>query len=122
MAESLAADLDHVLSHTAGVWEELRGQRLFLTGGTGFFGRWLLESFLHANARLDLRATAVVLTRNPAAFVRKVPHLAGHPAIELYAGDVRSFAFPTGPFGFVVHAAGETSVAPGADPLALVDT
>ena len=57
---SLADDLEHVLSRTQGAWEGLRGQSLFVTGGTGFFGRWLLESFAHANAALDLNARMVV--------------------------------------------------------------
>src|SRR5258708_16839279 len=94
----LAADLDHVLAHTTGLWDALRGQRWFLTGGTGFFGCWLLESFLHANERLDLNARVTVLTRDPEAFVRKAPPLAVHPAVELHPGDVRSFVFPSCPF------------------------
>jgi dTDP-glucose 4,6-dehydratase len=101
----LAADLDHVLAHTPGIWDDLRGARIFITGGTGFFGCWLLESFAWANDRLGLGASAVVLTRDPAAFARKAPHLAAHPAVTLHRGDVRTFAFPEGPFSHVIHAA-----------------
>ena len=61
MVNLLASDLDHVLEHTRHLWEELRGRRLFITGGTGFFGCWLLESFVWACDRLSLGAEAVVL-------------------------------------------------------------
>jgi nucleoside-diphosphate-sugar epimerase len=101
----LAADLDHILRHTEGIWEPLRGQRIFITGGTGFFGHWLLESFARANAELELEATACVLTRNPAAFAAKAPHLAADSSIQLLAGDFTNFSFPDGPFHSVLHAA-----------------
>jgi nucleoside-diphosphate-sugar epimerase len=104
----LAADLDHVLSHTEGLWEELRGQRLFITGGTGFFGCWLLESFLWANDRLGLEASVLVLTRSPDAFKRKASHLASHPSVQFHVGDIRSFEFPAGRFTHVIHAAAST--------------
>ena len=54
----------------------LKGQRLFVTGGTGFFGCWLLETLEAANRQLDLGVEATVLSRDPAAFARRVPHLA----------------------------------------------
>ena len=101
----LTADLEHILRHTQGIWEPLRGQRIFITGGTGFFGRWLLESFARANAVLELGATACVLTRNPSAFSAASPDLATDPAIQLHAGDFTGFSFPDGPFHSVIHAA-----------------
>ena len=102
-------DLDHILEHTAPLWEEIRGQNIFITGGTGYFGCWLLESFTWVNDRLSLAAGATVLSRNPAAFVTKAPHLANHPSVHLVQGDVRDFKFPRGEFRYVIHAATDAS-------------
>jgi dTDP-glucose 4,6-dehydratase len=113
-------DLQHILDHTRELWEELRDRRIFITGGTGFFGMWLLESFAHANAQLALNAAAVVLSRNPDAFRQKAPHLFGNASIQLVSGDVRTFAFPDGEFSHVIHA-GTTSSAP-VPPLEMFDT
>jgi nucleoside-diphosphate-sugar epimerase len=110
----LQADLDHVLAHTQGVWEELRDGRIFLTGGTGFFGSWLLESFVHANAQLRMNARVVVLTRNTAAFAKKAPHLAASPGVEFVEGTITGFEFPQGQFSHVIHAAVDYT-----DPLGL---
>ena len=118
-----AEDLQHMLARTGGLWEELRGGRLFITGGTGFFGCWLLESFIAANDRFTLGAEAVVLTRAPDAFRAKAPHLANHPAIRLHAGDVRTFDFPAGEFSHIIHAATEASAKlNAAQPLVMLDT
>lgn len=113
-------DLHHVLMHTRDLWEELRGQRLFITGGTGFFGRWILETFVHANEQLSLGASAVVLTRNPESFSLKAPYLATRNDLKLLQGDVRDFDFPDGDFSHVIHA-GTTSSAP-VEPLEMFDT
>ena len=100
-------DLEHVLEHTGGVWDDLRGARLFVTGGTGFFGRWMLESFLKANDELGLSALATVLTRDPNRFAVAAPHVAGHDAVTLVPGDATDFAFPDGGCTHVLHMATE---------------
>jgi len=97
------ADLDHILQHAD--LSALRGERVFITGGTGFFGCWLLESFLHAKRELGLNAHSTVLTRDPAAFTQKAPHLANDKAITLLAGDVKSYEFPAAHHRFIIHAA-----------------
>lgn len=102
-------DLEHILEHTAHLWDEIRGQNIFITGGTGFFGCWLLESFTFANDKLNLGAKAVLLSRDPGAFAIKAPHLANHPAVKLIKGDVSTFDFHDGDFPFVIHAATTSS-------------
>ena len=102
-------DLDHILNHTSHLWKEVQGQSVFVTGGTGFFGCWLLESLLCANDQLHLGVRAVVLSRNPESFASRAPHLANHPAVCLLQGDVRNFEYPAGEFPIVIHAATEAS-------------
>ena len=116
-------DLEHILAHTRPVWEEMRGQRVFITGGTGFFGCWLVESFCYANRALGLGARATVLSRDPAKFAAKCPHLASDSAVTLHAGDVRDFDFPVGEFRYVIHAATEASAKQAAEePLEMLST
>src|SRR5438270_5737386 len=122
-ANPLANDLDDILNRARPLWNDLRGSRVFITGGTGFFGCWLLESFTWACDRLELGAEAVVLTRNPASFRAKAPHLAEHPAIHLQQGDVRTLAFPQARFSHIIHAATESSTSQNLDdPLQMLDT
>lgn len=116
-------DLDLVLDETRLLWDELRGHRLFLTGGTGFFGCWLVESFCHANRALELGAKITILSRDPETFTRKCPHLASDPAVTLLAGDVRDFEFPEGEYGYVIHAATEARAKQAAEaPLEMLST
>lgn len=123
MENRLSQDLDHILGYTEGLWDELRGQRIFVTGGTGFFGCWLLESFVWANDKLGLGASALVLTRNPDAFRKKAPRLAAHPAIQFHTGDTRFFEFPMGHFSHIIHAATEASARlTDEEPLLMFDT
>lgn len=115
-------DLDQVLAACHNIWSEFRHQRLFITGGTGFFGSWLLESLAWANERLNLNVTVTVLSRDPETFKRKRPHLASNSAIHWLAGDVRDFEFPMSHYSHVIHAATEASAQLNKDdPLKMID-
>jgi nucleoside-diphosphate-sugar epimerase len=119
----LAGDLDNILERTEPLWQELRGQRILITGATGFFGCWLLESFAWANRRLNLKASTVGLCRRPDRLAQKAPHLVQDPAITLHAADVRHGDFPQGEFSHVIHAATEASAKLNNEsPLIMFDT
>jgi nucleoside-diphosphate-sugar epimerase len=98
-------DLDSIVDQTGALWEQMRGGRLFLTGGSGFFGSWLLESFVHANHTLDLKASVVVLTRDPERFHAARSNSVLDSSVTLHAGDIRNFDFPSGHFSHIIHAA-----------------
>lgn len=90
-------------------WRALAGARIFMTGGTGLIGRWMLEALRDADARLGLGVEVVLVTRDPAAFAKRAPHLAAYPAFRFESGDVLDLAMPDGAFSHVIHAATDAS-------------
>jgi len=115
-------DLEHIFSHVGELWEDLRNKRIFITGGTGLYGCWLLESLIWANDKLGLDAHVVVLTRNPDGFRGKAPRLAAHPMVSLHTGDMTNFAIPDGGFDFVIHAASELSLPNQPNPFGMLES
>lgn len=119
---TLSADLDQICARFPD-WERFRGARLFLTGGTGFIGKWLLSALCTADARFDLNLKILVLSRDPQAFAHSHPALAAAPAVEFVAGDITGFAPPDGAFDYIIHAATDASAALNAQaPLTMLDT
>lgn len=104
------ADLAHIFHHAGADLEALRGKSLFFTGGTGFFGKWLLGTLAHANTKLHLALQITLLSRDPAAFQQKYPQTEEVPGLDFLRGDVAHFSLPHGHLDFVLHAATDTSV------------
>jgi len=102
-------DLESIFNRTLEVWPCLKNARIFITGGTGFIGCWLLESLLYANEKLSLNIHVTVLTRSADAFKLKVPHLAAYPYFEFLDGNVCDFISPLGEYSHVIHAATDAS-------------
>jgi dTDP-glucose 4,6-dehydratase len=123
MSSPIAEDLRRICAADAPGWQELRQARLFITGGTGFFGCWLLETIAALNEQLGLGISAAILSRDPERFRQRTPWLAANPDFEFICGDVRSFAFPDGQFTHVIHAATEASAQLNdGTPLLMFDT
>lgn len=86
-------------------------QRIFITGGTGFFGKSILDYRLrHPDFLAD--ADITILSRNPDAFIAAFPNLANQQGLHFIQGDVRTFQYPNIPspehsanFDILIHAA-----------------
>jgi len=110
MMDAPRRDLDEVLGAAGDDLRRFANARLYVTGGTGFVGRWLLATIAHANARLATGIRLDVLTRDPEAFARGAPRLAAEPAFRLLRGDVTA-PVADGAYDGVVHAATPASAA-----------
>lgn len=104
-----APDLTHILHQAQADLEALRGKSLFITGGTGFFGKWLLAGLLFGNDELGLDLKLTVLSRNPARFQREFPEEANRANLRFLAGDVASFPKENRRFDYLIHAAADTT-------------
>ena len=108
-----ASDLERILELCEPIWARLRGRRLLITGGTGFFGTWLLETIAAANAALDLGLKASIVSRDPSAYRARFVHLGHDPAFTWIAGSAADFPCPNMDHDFLLHLATVTSARTG---------
>jgi len=103
-------DMENISTGLASTVALLKGHRVLLTGGTGFFGKWLLRSFLRMRQSYGTDASLTVLSRDPKRFLDSCPEFVDQPGLDFIAGDVRSFTPPAGQtFDFVIHGATSAS-------------
>ena len=118
-------DLDYIFHNTKDIWESLRGKSIFLTGGTGFFGKWLLESFIYVNEKLGLNAKIISLSRNPEPFIKEYPFYNEHKnSVRFVKGDILTYDFKIDEeVQFIIHAATAASDSLNKNnPLLMMDT
>ena len=102
-------DLQRIQKQAGAIWQELDNSHIFLTGGTGFFGRWLLHSMKHAIDTIGLNIRITILTRNPESFGSEEPDLETYSRFHFLSGDIRDFSFPRGEFTHLIHGAADSS-------------
>ncbi|HEU5079589.1 MAG TPA: NAD-dependent epimerase/dehydratase family protein [Opitutaceae bacterium] len=130
MPPLLNEDIADILDVHSIDWEILRGKRVFITGGTGFFGCWLIEAILAANEKFRLCAELVVQSRDPEAFLSRNVHFARRPGLrwvkcgifELTPAVVWSQLDDAAAFDCVIHLVTEGNLSAFAtDPIGAID-
>ena len=62
---------------------------IFLTGATGFFGKWILSSIQYFNKNYNTNINVVGLSRNPKLFLSKYPFF-NDTNIKFHKGDLKN--------------------------------
>jgi len=95
----------------------LNKSSLFITGGTGFFGRSLLRRIAQINQHSPLKSSAVsVLTRDPSSFLKKFPEFENEKWLVFRKGDVLrgldALVDGGSNYTHVIHAAADSTLGP----------
>ena len=109
-----ATDLDAIVRLGAGDFEALRGARLFITGGTGFFGKWLLAGLDQADRALGLDLSVTILSRDPRRFAAAWPDAPARRGWNLFEGHVAELPALLERFDYIIHAAADAPAQAGA--------
>jgi dTDP-glucose 4,6-dehydratase len=102
-------DLDDMQRLGSADFEKLRGTRVFLTGGTGFFGKWLLAALDHADRELQLGLSLTILSRDPRRFFSEWPEVETRRGWTFLEGHVADMPNLLHRFDYVLHAAADTT-------------
>lgn len=106
----ISSELKSIIDSCLPLFSEIKNSTIFMSGGTGFIGAWLLETFKFANDHCGSNISVLVLTRNPNAFCEKYPHLGSHSNFKFIEGDVSTFECPiVDDLKFIIHAATDAS-------------
>ncbi len=91
--------------------------KIFLTGGTGFFGKALLRH--HLASEQSKTCELAVLSRNPQQFLIANPEFSEHPSITFLKGDIQQrHSLPWDQsFTHVLHAATDSTIGHSLTPL-----
>jgi dTDP-glucose 4,6-dehydratase len=118
-------DLRYILTNTLDVIKKgfCRDDKIFITGATGFFGKWLLESLDYISKELDLNLTIYALSRNPGTFLEKYPYFSSGMNINWIEGDIQTFKFKDNDFSYIIHCATEADAYLNINnPILMLDT
>jgi dTDP-glucose 4,6-dehydratase len=117
-------DLNHVLKLAHADLQALKHKKLFITGGTGFIGSWMVDCLLHADRVLNLDLKIYMLCRDSQKMYARFPHFREESQIQIVKGDVRHFVMEErGRVDFVIHGATDASAKLNKeDPLLMSDT
>jgi nucleoside-diphosphate-sugar epimerase len=118
----LQANLQQLVITSRDDLERLSEQRLLITGGTGFIGKWLLYTLREAELVLNTRYVLTIVSRSPENFLNQHQAFRDRVHWNWVSGDIKTCALPER-VDQVFHGATEASAALNENnPFEMIDT
>lgn len=85
----------------------LKNSNIFITGATGFLGKWLIEALIYLNEKHKLNITLSLLIRNKKFSLKLLSEINKSKStnIKIILGDIRNFIFPNDKIDHIIHLA-----------------
>ena len=119
----IAEDVAQSIARSGVSAEVYREKTVLITGGTGFFGIWMLSAFIQIKQNLQGDLRILVVSRDPETYIEKYPQYDFGRHAEFIESDVKSLILEDVKVTHLVHMAttnaGETFV--GEDQLNKLD-
>ena len=98
-------DCKRVYSGISEKLEDLSGETLLITGGSGFMGSWLCEMVHYLNEihKMDIRL--FIMARDRERFEYNLPHIANSKNVKFIRSDIRSMTEIPREVNYIIHAA-----------------
>ena len=102
---------------------ELKNEHIFVTGGTGFVGKWIAEAISFLNESYAFGTKLTLLSRSAEEFKKTSPHLANKDYINLIETNVCDLFEIPSDVSWIIHAAATPDNREhSSNPISVVDT
>lgn len=101
----LKKDCADAASWSLRMLDELKNQKIYVAGGTGFIGSWIAEFVAFLNDNHQFNTSLVILARNTDSFKNEKKHLATRSDIQFISRDIRNINELPKDTSYIIHAA-----------------
>lgn len=101
----ISGDVSDIISRLGADVQDLDNKTILITGGTGFFGRWLLQILCSLIVDKNFKINVYVVTRNPKKFLEQNLEHPFDENINFICGDVVNFKLPNIKIDYLIHMA-----------------
>lgn len=101
----IQSDIEKLIVYSGLNANSFRGKKILVTGGTGFFGIWMLATLIALKKQIDGDLCILCLSRSPAKFIKQYPEHLLSENVNFIEGDIKTFHIEEDGITHLIHMA-----------------